>query len=73
MKTMYNEAVAGIKKHLLNRSTPSNLLYIQELPSGLNGPYVLIFYSKHYDTNYCYGFIVHLKSLIILYVTFLGL
>jgi endoplasmic reticulum Man9GlcNAc2 1,2-alpha-mannosidase len=35
---LYNGAVAGIKKHLLNRSAVSKLLYIQELPSGFSKP-----------------------------------
>ncbi|KAJ3116091.1 hypothetical protein HDU96_010466 [Phlyctochytrium bullatum] len=33
----YTEAATGIKKHLLSRSTPHNLLYVQELPSGPGG------------------------------------
>ncbi|KAJ3414741.1 hypothetical protein HDV05_006080 [Chytridiales sp. JEL 0842] len=32
---MYRESISGIKKHLLWRSSPSNLLYVRELPWGL--------------------------------------
>ncbi|KAJ3208361.1 Endoplasmic reticulum mannosyl-oligosaccharide 1,2-alpha-mannosidase [Dinochytrium kinnereticum] len=31
----YREAIHGIKKHLLMRSKPHNLLYVQELPNGV--------------------------------------
>ncbi|KAI5857878.1 glycoside hydrolase [Tricharina praecox] len=36
-KDMYNEAMAGMKKHLLGKSHPSHLTYIAELPSGIGG------------------------------------
>ncbi|KAI8847848.1 glycoside hydrolase [Chytridium lagenaria] len=32
----YHESLTGIKRHLLMRSTPNNLLYVQELPFGLH-------------------------------------
>lgn len=38
-KSMYQEAVAGIKKHLVAKSEPHKLTFIGELPSGIGGPF----------------------------------
>ncbi|KAF8543559.1 glycoside hydrolase [Trichophaea hybrida] len=36
-KDMYNEAISGMKKHLIQKSHPSHLTYVAELPSGVGG------------------------------------
>jgi hypothetical protein len=36
-KEMYNEAISGMKKHIVDKSHPSHLTYIAELPSGIGG------------------------------------
>lgn len=38
-KSMYREAVAGIKKHLVAKSEPSKLTFIGELPTGIGGQF----------------------------------
>lgn len=34
---MYNDAMAGVKKHLIAKSHPSHLTFIGELPNGIGG------------------------------------
>ncbi|KAI5794699.1 glycoside hydrolase [Pyronema domesticum] len=36
-KDMYNEAMSGMKKHIIKKSHPSHLTYVAELPSGVGG------------------------------------
>lgn len=37
-REMYDESVRGIKRHLVQYSYPSSLLYLAELPNGLSSP-----------------------------------
>lgn len=37
-KTMYDESLSGIKKHLLGHSEPNKLTFIGELENGVGGP-----------------------------------
>ncbi|KAI5795206.1 glycoside hydrolase [Geopyxis carbonaria] len=36
-EAMYNDAMAGMKKHLITKSHPSHLTFVGELPSGIGG------------------------------------
>ncbi|KAA8897205.1 glycoside hydrolase [Sphaerosporella brunnea] len=36
-KEMYNEAMSGMKKHIIGKSHPSHLTYVGELPDGVGG------------------------------------
>ncbi|ANZ75090.1 BA75_02400T0 [Komagataella pastoris] len=38
-KEMYDEAIQGVKKHLVRKSNPSRLTFIGELPNGINGEF----------------------------------
>lgn len=39
LRTMYEEAMAGVKKLLVQKSQPKGLVYVGELPCGVKGAF----------------------------------